>query len=208
MPSHPAASYATSRLAFSSAASGFNSDNSTNTDPQTHTANLDMCGISDINPDARFHSSSGVSLGSTEISMTPAMFPGGIISAVRSDEPHRQPVDPHWFAAGCRASLQECETVVTLAARQIAADDETSKEYQRLKELAARAVTLVSASLSQLVSPTVLARNTWRETAEACESLSAEADNFPFDGWVSRCETGCRLLATIARRASFAGVED
>jgi hypothetical protein len=208
MPSHLTASHATSRLAVSSADGGFNSDNSTDTESQTHTANLDMCGTSNINPDAELHRSSGVSPGSTEISLTPDTLPGGILSAVRSDEPHRQPVDTRWFAAGCRASLQECETVITLAARQIAANDETSKEYQRLKELAARAVTRISASLSQLISPTVLARNTWRATAEACESLSAEADNFPFDGWVSRCETGCRQLAAVARRASFAGVEN
>ena len=208
MSSHLTASHATSRFAFSSAAGGFNSDRPTDTDSQTHTANLDMCWTTDIDHDGEFHSSSGVSAGSTETSMTPATLPGGIISAVRSDEPHRQPVDPRWFAAGCRASLQECETVVTLAARQVAANDETSEEYRRLNELAARAVTRISASLSQLISPTVLARNTWRATAEACESLSAEADNFPFDGWVSRCETGCRQLAAVARRASFAGVED
>ena len=134
-------------------------------------------------------------------------LPGGIVDAVRSDDPERQPVDRQWFNGACRASLQECETVVTLAARQVAAGDETSHEYQRLKEIASHSVSLIAASLRQLSQPTALSADTWRATAEACEAVAAEADDFPFDGWVSRCGEGCRQLAEVSRRASLRGLE-
>ncbi|MDA0284196.1 MAG: hypothetical protein O3B86_12670, partial [Planctomycetota bacterium] len=58
-----------------------------------------------------------------------------IVARVRSDDPSRQPVNPQWLAEACRTSLQECETVVTLTARQIGVDDQSSQEYRRLKEL-------------------------------------------------------------------------
>ncbi|NQV26446.1 MAG: hypothetical protein HQ518_18985 [Rhodopirellula sp.] len=131
----------------------------------------------------------------------------GIVDAVRSDDPLRQPVDPGWFVGACQASLQECETVISLATRQIAANDETSDEYVRLKRLASRAVRFIPASMNQVSRPTALSRETWAVTAKACDALSAEADNFPFDGWVARCAEGCRQLAAVLRRAAIAGTE-
>lgn len=132
---------------------------------------------------------------------------GRIVEATRSDDPGRQPVEAGWLAGLCRASLQECATVVTLATRQIECDDESSREYCQLKELAARAMTLIAAGFSQVTSRTSLSRDTWSAMAKACQALAAEDDNFPFDGWVSQCAEGCRQLAADARRASVAGVE-
>lgn len=147
----------------------------------------------------------GVTEKTTFISV-PETLPGDIVDTVRTDDPGRQPVDRNWFDGACRAGLQECETVATLAARQIAVGDETSHEFQRLKELASRAVSLIAVSLSQLSRPTALAADTWRATANVCEAVVAEADNFPFDGWVSRCGEGCGQLAEVARRASLHGL--
>lgn len=131
----------------------------------------------------------------------------GAVARVRSDSPSRQPVSSQWLAESCRASLLECETVVTLAARQISLGDQSSQEYRQLKELAAGAVALISAGLSQVAHPTALSADIWRATAIVCESLATEADNFPFDGWVLRCANGCRQLASVARHASLAGCQ-
>lgn len=131
----------------------------------------------------------------------------GAVARVRSDGPSRQPVNSRWLAESCRVSLQECETVVTLAARQIGVGDPSSQEYRQLKEVAAGAVALISAGLSQVAHPTALSADIWRATAIVCESLATEADNFPFDGWVSRCAEGCRQLASVARQASLAGCQ-
>jgi hypothetical protein len=131
----------------------------------------------------------------------------GVVDTVRSDDPLRQPVDPGWLVGACRASLQECEAVVVLAARQIAADDEFSTEYVRLKHLAARMVMLIPASMNQVARQTSLRHEIWTVTAKACAALFAEADNFPFDGWVTKAADGCRQLADVLRRAAAAGVE-
>lgn len=131
----------------------------------------------------------------------------GIVDSVRSDDPLRQPVDPGWFVGACQASLRECETVIALAARQIAANDATSDDYIRLKRVASRAFMLIAASMSQASRSTALSRETWTVAAKACEALSVEADNFPFDGWVSQCSEGCRQLTAVLRRAAVAGIE-
>ena len=131
----------------------------------------------------------------------------GVVGVIRSDDPLLQPVNPGWLVGACRASLQECEAAVVLSARQLAADDDLSPEYTRLKHLAARLVMLISASMNQGTRPTALSREVWTATANVCDVLFVEAGNFPFDGWVTRSAEGCRQLAEVLRRAAVAGVE-